>query len=102
MHVCVYICKFVDSLIVFCVHMHVFVYSVFFAVEVDQPPASTVRRFLALLEQSDIDFSEELGEIISVRHLSTCGEGYNVHVRVYWVDSLLRVQHNRQYFNSYS
>ena len=30
--------------------------------EVDQPPASTVRRFLALLEQSDIDFSEELGE----------------------------------------
>ena len=32
--------------------------------EVDQPPASTVRRFLALLEQSDIDFSEELGEIV--------------------------------------
>jgi Ras GTPase-activating-like protein IQGAP1 len=29
-------------------------------VEVDQPPASSVRRFLALLEQSDIDFSEEL------------------------------------------
>lgn len=33
------------------------------AVEVDQPPASTVRRFLALLEQSDIDFSEELGKV---------------------------------------
>ena len=32
-------------------------------VEVDQPPASSVRRFLALLEQSDIDFSEELGEV---------------------------------------
>ena len=32
-------------------------------VEVDQPPASSVRRFLALLEQSDIDFSEELGKI---------------------------------------
>lgn len=34
----------------------------FIAVEVDQPPASSVRRFLALLEQSDIDFSEELGK----------------------------------------
>ena len=34
------------------------------AVEVDQPPASTVRRFLALLEQSDIDFSEELGNCV--------------------------------------
>ena len=39
--------------------------SVAFAVEVDQPPASSVRRFLALLEQSDIDFSEELGKIMS-------------------------------------
>ena len=91
-------------------NIHVFV---FFAVEVDQPPASTVRRFLALLEQSDIDFSEELGEIISGRHLSTCGEGYNVYTKCTCtcmlgvldfatVDSLLRVRHNRQYFNSYS
>ncbi len=31
-------------------------------VQVSQPPASTVRKFLALLEQSDIDFSEEIGE----------------------------------------
>ena len=31
-------------------------------VQVTQPPASTVRKFLALLEQSDIDFSEEIGE----------------------------------------
>ena len=30
-------------------------------VQVDQPPASSVRKFLALLEQSDIDFSEEIG-----------------------------------------
>jgi len=30
-------------------------------VQVTQPPASTVRKFLALLEQSDIDFSEEIG-----------------------------------------
>ncbi|XP_064390864.1 ras GTPase-activating-like protein IQGAP1 isoform X3 [Halichondria panicea] len=29
-------------------------------VQVTQPPASTVRKFLALLEQSDIDFSEEI------------------------------------------
>lgn len=29
--------------------------------DVQNPPASTVRRFLQLLEQSDIDFSEELG-----------------------------------------
>lgn len=29
--------------------------------DVKNPPASTVRRFLQLLEQSDIDFSEELG-----------------------------------------
>ena len=34
-------------------------------VQVTQPPASTVRKFLALLEQSDIDFSEELGELCS-------------------------------------
>ena len=34
----------------------------------DQPPASSVRRFLALLEQSDIDFSEELGKL----HTCTC------------------------------
>ncbi len=27
-----------------------------------QPPASAVRKFLSLLEQSDIDFSEELGK----------------------------------------
>ncbi len=26
------------------------------------PPTSTVRKFLALLEQSDMDFSEELGK----------------------------------------
>lgn len=32
------------------------------AVQVEVPPASTVRKFLALLEQSDIDFSEELGQ----------------------------------------
>ena len=38
-------------------------------VEVDQPPASSVRRFLALLEQSDIDFSEELGEICIHSHV---------------------------------
>ena len=30
-------------------------------VEVIQPPTSAVRKFLSLLEQSDIDFSEELG-----------------------------------------
>ena len=30
--------------------------------QVDQPPASSVRKFLALLEQSDIDFSEEIGK----------------------------------------
>ena len=33
-----------------------------FTVEVDQPPTAAVRRFLDLLEQSDIDFSEELGK----------------------------------------
>ena len=36
----------------------------FYIVQVDDgtvPPTSTVRKFLALLEQSDIDFSEELG-----------------------------------------
>ena len=35
-----------------------------FLVQVDDgtvPPTSTVRKFLALLEQSDLDFSEELG-----------------------------------------
>ena len=75
--------------------------------EVDQPPASTVRRFLALLEQSDIDFSEELGEIISDRHLSTCGEGLQCTcictcvLHFAKVDSLIRVWHNRR-FNSYS
>ena len=30
------------------------------AVEVSQPPASAVRKFLSLLEQSDLDFTEEL------------------------------------------
>ena len=29
-------------------------------VEVAQPPASAVRKFLSLLEQSDLDFSEEI------------------------------------------
>ncbi len=29
-------------------------------VEVTQPPASAVRKFLSLLEQSDLDFSEEI------------------------------------------
>ena len=33
-----------------------------FIVEVIQPPTSAVRKFLSLLEQSDIDFSEELGK----------------------------------------
>lgn len=28
----------------------------------DKPPVETVRRFLHLLEQGDIDFSEELGK----------------------------------------
>lgn len=46
------------------IHVHVLQVhlSLYYAVEVDQPPASSVRRFLALLEQSDIDFSEELGK----------------------------------------
>ena len=39
--------------------------SFLFPVQVDKgtvPPTSTVRKFLALLEQSDIDFNEELGK----------------------------------------
>ncbi len=40
-------------------------------VQVTQPAASTVRKFLALLEQSDIDFSEEIGEAM-VSPESTC------------------------------
>ena len=54
MCVCVYVC--VVCVVCVCVCA---------AVEVDQPPASSVRRFLALLEQSDIDFSEELGESVA-------------------------------------
>ena len=32
----------------------------FFTVQVTKPPASAVRKFLSLLEQSDLDFSEEI------------------------------------------
>ena len=34
--------------------------SLLLLVEVQQPPASAVRKFLSLLEQRDVDFTEEL------------------------------------------
>ena len=51
-------------------------------VQVDQPPASSVRKFLALLEQSDIDFSEEIGMFVFWNSLSAiCNLIFNfVHV----------------------
>ena len=47
-------------------------FNIFIAVQVNEgtvPPTSTVRKFLALLEQSDMDFSEELGKQIIILYV---------------------------------
>ena len=55
-----------------------------FAVKVDKgtvPPISTVRKFLALLEQSDIDFNEELGNSEHARNIHrNIQHSFNLHV----------------------